>query len=316
MTMTPRLAAACLVLVARVASAQPAIESDSVLSLEAPASTNETSLVQLIADTPDSEVEEKSEYYFRLGQLYASRQRAAHASGDANAAKVSLLKAVKTFKALTDNDAFRNYPKMDTALFAYGYTLQTGRYMKEARAVYDKLLKNYPNSKYVPEAHLAFADYYFEAAQLADAEARYKMVLKFPKSRVYWYAMYKLGWIHLQLQRYQEALETFFQVAQATKNDRAQEALNREAKRDFVRAYVEIGKADKAHAAFQRVDAAYANDMLALAADLYARAQKLDAAALLYRQLATLDPERATTVDPQVKEAAARGALVRWASAL
>ena len=74
-----------------------------------------------------------------------------------------LLKAVKTYKGLTDNDAFRNYPKMDMALFYYGYTLQGGKYMKEARAVYDKLLKNYPNSKYVPEAHLAFADYYFEA---------------------------------------------------------------------------------------------------------------------------------------------------------
>ena len=72
---------------------------------------------------------------------------------------------------------------MDMALFYYGYTLQGGKYMKEARAVYDKLLKNYPNSKYVPEAHLAFADYYFETGQLADAEARYKMVLKFPKSQ-------------------------------------------------------------------------------------------------------------------------------------
>ena len=52
---------------------------------------------------------------------------------------------MKTYKGLTDNDAFRNYPKMDMALFYYGYTLQGGKYMKEARAVYDKLLKNYPN---------------------------------------------------------------------------------------------------------------------------------------------------------------------------
>ena len=110
-------------------------------------------------------------------------------------AKSYLLKAVKTYKGLTDNDAFKNYPKMDMALFYYGYTLQGGKYMKEARAVYDKLLKNYPNSKYVPEAHLAFADYFFEQGQLDDAEARYKQVLKFPKSTAYWYAMYKMGWI-------------------------------------------------------------------------------------------------------------------------
>src|SRR6185503_11122214 len=150
----------------------------------------------------------------------------ADAASAQNKAKEYLIKAVKTYKGLTDNEAFRNYPKMDMALFYYGYTLQGGRYMDEARRVYDKLLKNYPRSKYVPEAHLAFADYFFEKGELANAESRYKMVLKFPQSSAYWYAMYKLGWIHLNLQRFQEALETFFQVAQNTKNDKKQEILN------------------------------------------------------------------------------------------
>ncbi len=78
--------------------------------------------------------------------------------------------------------------------------------MDEARKVYDKLLKNYPNSKYVPEAHLAFADYFFEGRKYANAESsRYQMVLKFPKSSAYWYAKYKMGWIHLNLQRFQLA---------------------------------------------------------------------------------------------------------------
>src|SRR5262249_9832434 len=248
---------------------KPELTADTVLSIEGLVSNirneQEQILAQLIDQTPDTEVEEKSDYYFRLGELYAKQQRlyrlksaeaaiavdkaktpqqkaqaqaAANKAGDM--AKTYLLKAVKTYKGLTDNDAFRNYPKMDMALFYYGYTLQGGKYMKEARAVYDKLLKNYPNSKYVPEAHLAFADYYFENNHLADPKARYKMVLKFPKSSAYWYAMYKMGWIHLNLQRFQEALETFFQVANATKNDKKQEVLNRASKKDFVRAYAEI----------------------------------------------------------------------------
>src|SRR5512143_685889 len=169
-------------------------------------------LKKLIAMTPDS-APDKPDYYFRLGELYASQQRVyrlqaakAEIAGDkAAAAKAAqatheyMVNAVATYKALTDNSAFANYPNMDLALFYYGYTLQAGRYLKEARAVYDKLLKNYPASKYVPEAHLAFADYYFESGQLADAEARYKMVLKFPASSAYWYAMYKLGWVDLNL---------------------------------------------------------------------------------------------------------------------
>jgi tetratricopeptide (TPR) repeat protein len=143
----------------------------------------------------------------------------------------------------------------------------------------------------VPEAHLAFADYYFDQGELADAEARYKMVLKFPKSRAYWYAMYKLGWVHLDLQRFQEALEVFFQTAQATKNDPSVEGLHREAARDFVRAYAQIGRADRAYDAFRRVDAAAVKDMLELYGDVSVAQAKLDAAATAYRRLLQLDPK-------------------------
>jgi tetratricopeptide (TPR) repeat protein len=293
---------------------KPELTADAVLSIEGLVSNirneQEAILAKLIDSTPDSEVEEKSDYYFRLGELYAKQQRLfrlksaeaairvdkaktpgeksklqAEAKKAEDTAKTYLLKAVKTYKGLTDNDAFRNYPKMDMALFYYGYTLQGGKYMKEARAVYDKLLKNYPNSKYVPEAHLAFADYYFEQGQLADAEARYKQVLKFPKSGAYWYAMYKMGWIHLNLSRFQDALETFFQVAQATKNDKKNEILNRAAKKDFVRAYSEIGKADKAYDAFKRVDQQYAFTMMKLLADFYMEQGKSDKGIYTYREL-------------------------------
>jgi tetratricopeptide (TPR) repeat protein len=301
-------------------SVQPTLSADDVLSIEGLVGNirgeQEQILTELIQNTPDSEVEEKSDYYFRLGELFAKQQRyyrltsadlaikadqqknAAQknklkqdSTNAANKAKDYLLKAVKTYKGLTDNEAFRNYPKMDMALFYYGYTLQGGKYMKEARAVYDKLLKNYPNSKYVPEAHLAFADYYFESNQLADAEARYKMVLKFPKSSAFQYAKYKLGWIHLNLSRFQEALEAFFEVAQATKGDKKQEILNRAAKKDFVRAYSEIGKADKAYPAFQRVDQQYAFTMLGILADLYMEQGKSEKGIFVFQDMMKLQPQ-------------------------
>ena len=294
---------------------KPDLSADQVLSIEGLVGNiraeQEQILADLIVNTPDRQVDEKSNYYFMLGELYAKQQRfwrlksvelqiqadqsknakaKQEAAQAAEKAKQYLLKAVKTYKGLTDNEAFRNYPKMDMALFYYGYTLQGGRYMDEARKVYDKLLKNYPNSKYVPEAHLAFADYFFEKGELANAESRYKQVLKFPRSSAYWYAMYKMGWIDLNLQRFQSALETFFQVAQATKNDKKQEILNRASKKDFVRAYAEIGKADKAYAAFQRVDNKYAFDMLQILADLYLEQGKSDKAIYVYQELMKTAP--------------------------
>jgi tetratricopeptide (TPR) repeat protein len=294
---------------------KPELSADMVLSIEGLVGTiraeQEQILADLIQSTPDRQVDEKSNYYFMLGELYAKQQRywrlksvelaiqadqnknqrtKQEALAAAEKAKQYLLKAVKTYQALTDNEKFRNYPKMDMALFYYGYTLQGGRYMDEARKVYDKLLKNYPNSKYVPEAHLAFADYFFEKGELANAESRYQMVLKFPRSSAYWYAKYKLGWIHLNLQRFQLALETFYDVADHTRNDKKQEILNRAAKKDFVRAYAEIGKADKAYPAFQRVDQKYAFDMLQILADLYLAQGKSDKAIYVYQELMKMAP--------------------------
>jgi tetratricopeptide (TPR) repeat protein len=232
------------------APTKPTIDADAVLSIESlrgtPRTEQEQILIDLIQNTPDSEVEEKTDYYFRLGELYTKQQRLyrikaaqlkapAEAAKAAEQAKAYLLKAVRTYKALTDNDAFRNYPKLDIALFYYAYVLQGGKYMKEARFVYDKLIKNFPNSKYVPEAFLAFADYYFDAGQLADAQARYERVLQFPKSSVYAYAHYKLGWIHLQLERKHEAAAAFQRAIVATRSEPKQAELYRAAQADLAR---------------------------------------------------------------------------------
>ena len=262
-------------------------------------------LAQLIDQTPDTEVEEKSDYYFRLGELYAKQQRLwrlksaelaiavdkaktpqqkAQAPGRSEQGggarpRTYLLKAVKTYKGLTDNDAFRNYPKMDMALFYYGYTLQGGKYMKEARAVYDKLLKNYPNSKYVPEAHLAFADYYFEQrparrrrGPLQDGPQVPEVARPTGTRCTRWAGSISTSSASRRRSRRSSRSRS------ATKNDKKQEVLNRASKKDFVRAYAEIGKADKAFDAFKRVDTSYAFDMLQILADLYLEQGKSDKA--------------------------------------
>jgi tetratricopeptide (TPR) repeat protein len=197
---------------------------------------------------------------------------------------------VKTYRAFTENETYRSYPKLDTALFYYGYTLHSARQMTAAREVFYKLIKNHPTSKYVPEAYLVFGDYFFDAADLANAENSYKAVLKFPRSAVYWYAMYKLGWIHFNLQRFQEALETFFQVAQATRSNAPQEALNRASLKGFVVAYAGVGKPDKARPAFQRVDGKRAIEMLQLLGEIYLDQGKPDRAIALYQDLRAAEP--------------------------
>jgi tetratricopeptide (TPR) repeat protein len=291
---------------------RPTIDAESVLTLGTLGATprweQEQILVSLINDTPDNDAEEKADYLFRLAELYSAQTHFLRGK-DAQRSKDALIKAVKYWKLLVENERFRNYPKIDMALFEYGYTLQAGKYLKEARAVYDQLLKNYPQSRYVPEAHLAFAEYYVEAGQLADAEARYQVVLKFPKSPAYAYAMYRLGWIKYDLQRYQEALEAFYNVAALTKEDTKQAAVNAAAKAGFVAAYAQIGPPQKAQVAFARVDATASLEMLEALAGLSAEAGKSDHAIFLYQELIKAAPTSRNVCRWQVNVATAMIAL-------
>jgi len=302
--------------------AAPEITADQVLSIEGQVGDIRKEQVQILDDLIEDcketkcDVDEAADLYFRKAELHAQQQRfyrlktqelaikADNAKKPADKAKFkkqsddmgknaqkALIEAVKVYKALADNDAFKNYSNMPKALFFYGYTLQSGKYMKEARDVYDKLLKNYPQSPYVPEAHLAFADYHFENNQLADAESRYKRVLQFPKSSVYWYAMYKMGWVHLNLGRHQEALEVFYNVAMATKNDKKKEILNRAAKKDIVRAYAEVGNVQKAYNYFQKVDKNFAFDMYQLLGDFFTEQGKSEKGIYVFRDLVGIAPK-------------------------
>ncbi len=297
--------------------AQPGLTADDALHIEqllgGVREEQAQILRELIEKTPDTDVDEKAEDYFRLGEIYAKQHREHHllaiqaelaaghehdpdkqakltktATSEAAEARARLVDAVKIYKALTDDERYRNYGNLDTALFYLGYTLQTGGFAKEARAAFAKLLENYPTSRFVPEAHLAFGERAFETGQLADAEARYRDVLKFPRSSVYWYAFYKLGWVQLNLGKAQDALATFYQVAEGTRT--GSDLLHRAAKHDFVRAYAEIGRADKALPAFQRVDKADALGMLATLGDTYLDQGKSDKAIFVFRQLITQQP--------------------------
>jgi TolA-binding protein len=283
--------------------ARPEVDADVALSLEGLRSTfrdeQEQILLDLIKHTPDRDADDKANYYFMLGELYAKQHRFFRLKGQElemagakdRAAQMTdkayrkLVAAVTTYKELADNTLFRNYGKLDQALFYYGYMLKGAGKHDEARAIYDRLLKDHPRSKYVPEAHLVFADYFFERGELANAAERYRMVLRFPQSPAYWYAKYRTGWLALQEREHQTALETFYQVAQATRRDPAQELLYRASRKDYVRAYAEVGRVDLAYSAFARVDDAGALEMLQLLADQYLQQGKSQKAIVAYQDL-------------------------------
>ena len=273
-------------------------------------------LENLVESTPDSEVAEKADLYFRLADAHAQlnryhRLKGTEATIKADSAKTpaaakklkdeaadhekqalnELKLAIKSYKDLTDNDKFKNYADMDKALFYFAYSLQQAKYMKDARTIYHRLLTDYPQSQFVPEAYLAFADYYFGAQELENAEAFYKKVLLFPKSKVYSYSNYMLGWVYLNMREHEDAGKQFLQVIRDTTGNKKEASLNKASKKDFVRAFSEFGQVQKAWATFQKIDPDFAETMYEILADLYIEQGKTDRAVYAYRQLIKEEPK-------------------------
>ena len=190
-------------------------------------------LVQVTADDDP----QKPDFYFRLGELYGEKQRyffdQAHAldqkifelppaqRGPLQATQQRylreeqtwMLEAVKAYIAAT---RFPKYERMDEVLFRLATQLTTAKKDDQARGFLQRLIKDYPTSKYIPDAYLAFAEHAFEGGEMEAALRFYEKVEQFPKSSVYPYAVYKKGWCYVNLGDYKTALETFVGVVRLT----------------------------------------------------------------------------------------------------
>lgn len=295
---------------------KPELTANDVVALEGKAKNvrnKQIQVLKLLVKGSDPKSKDMPVYLFRLADLYAKKQRYWRMRGMDMYSKIdkakskgalknkqklyfktekqSLIASLKIYAKLANDSAYKNYPRMDEVLFYYGYTLDGAKRIKDSRKIYHQLIKNYPDSKYIPQAYLSFADYFFERNDLDNAENFYDKVLKFPKSSVYTFAMYKKGWVYLNQERPQEALETFFKVVQRTRGSKKDKTINKAAKKDYVRAYSEVGKADKAYQAFKRVDKDYAFTMLKILGTIYLDQGQAEKAIYTYRSMIGIKPK-------------------------
>ncbi len=308
------------------APAAPTMTADEALAGEAAVEDVRAEVVasyrQLVDETPDSEPDDKAEALFQLAEVEARRNRfwrleatrltiaADAAKGKARArlrdqaevaaktAKAALVASIKAFQQLTTTDALGNWPQLDRAVFLLGYTLQLGGYGVQSRATYRRLLADFPASPFGADAHYALAEHHFEqagvdpdarATHLEHAADELDAVLALGNPRLHEHARYKLGWVRLNQQQPQRALEAFFEVAKRTRGDAELAPLRRAALKDLVRAFAAVGNVEKAHAFFTRVDKPAAFDMLRWLGDHLAEQGQADKAIHVFRQLIKLD---------------------------
>jgi TolA-binding protein len=222
-------------------------------------------------------------------------------------AKDSSQKAARIYEALVSNPKFASYKRMDEALYYYAFELGELGEEQKMQAAYQRLINDFPNSPYIANAYLAFADYYYGKGQIGNAVRLYERVTQFKDSPVYAYALYKLAWCHLNPigefdARYDKSLNYFVATINATKEGRAGSEANgkqlrRDARRDLVRAYVHASKPSKAWDFFQKVgngpgkDEKDARKMMELLANQYFGDGQYTESTFVYKKLQDLFPE-------------------------
>lgn len=113
-----------------------------------------------------------------------------------------------------------------------------------------KLLQQFPKSKYVPDALLAYAEHSYNTRQFDAALKLYERITTYKNSPVRPYAIYKIGWVYLNIRQYTKAMNQFLKVLKlrGTKLN-----LVNEARRDIVRTYTHVGKVEAARGFFRKV---------------------------------------------------------------
>lgn len=132
---------------------------------------------------------------------------------------------------------FPGYERLDEVFFRLGKGLIEAGKGAQAVTYLQKLVNNYPNSRYIPDTHLALGEYFFKKELLGAAKDNYAKVLKHKDFALWDYSLYKLGWVFYNQQEYRKSVKTFKAVVERTGETLG---FQNQAINDLVIAYAEI----------------------------------------------------------------------------
>ena len=203
--------------------------------------------------------------------------------------------SIRTYAILVNDHP--NYPRMDEVLFSLAFGLEEIREHDRARQVYHRLIKGFPQSRFIPHAYLSFAEFYFNEGEMRAALQFYEKVTDFPPERnpVYGYALYKSAWAHYNNEDFRGALQSFVETVEfATANPEATDAANlaRQSRRELVLPYAMVGTPTRALDFFRRYTTSeeQALEVLESLAELYYDTGQWDETITVYHKLMSESP--------------------------
>lgn len=224
--------------------------------------------------------------------------------------------AIKIFEEIEKK--YKKFERLPDVLYMMGQAYWDRGDLKQALAVYRKLIKDHPKTQYLSDAWLAFGEYYFQVGPEEDRDVNkaldaYVKAAANQESAVFGYATYKQGWCHYNLSRHDKAASKFKEVVLYSQVNSAilgerRIGLAKEARKDYVLAYAQFGAANNAPAEFKTIaEGAEHRSMLERLADIYYGDGKDREAIITYQTLMKMSPE--STKNPMYQ-----GKVVKLAS--
>lgn len=116
--------------------------------------------------------------------------------------------AIKMYWAILET--YPNYERNDQVLYQLSRAYDEIGEPDQSMDVTDRLVAEYPYSRYVDEVYFRRGEYYFVRKKYLDAEGAYGSIIKMgQRSSYYELALYKLGWALYKQEFYEEALHNY-----------------------------------------------------------------------------------------------------------
>ena len=130
-------------------------------------------------------------------------------SADMN--NVDAKEAIALYKQLMEK--FPLYERNDQVLYQMSRAYEEQGEVEEAMKVMNRVVKDYPNSRYMDEVQFRRAEYFFTRKKFLDAEDAYKQIVRIGQTSFYFdLALYKLGWTFYKQEMYDESLQYFMSL--------------------------------------------------------------------------------------------------------
>ncbi len=116
--------------------------------------------------------------------------------------------AIALYKKLLND--YPLYERNDQVLYQMSRAYEELGQIKEAMGVMDRMVMDFPESRYIDEVQFRRAEYFFTRRSYRDAEDAYGSIVKIGiGSTFYELALYKLGWTFYKQELYEDSLDRF-----------------------------------------------------------------------------------------------------------